>query len=779
MPPKIPLAELGTRNNFICRSCLGQLQKPQAQSWQPRSFFTSAVATARKQSPRTKAAPAKAPVEDESATVRFFQQDESGKLRQFRDQEDFSKAMNHDVELQLQELEGKLKEAGRLMKMIQGNGAKSQTERLKRQYRRHMEQLKDADDFSVSKLTPVKTTNLTPTQTKHVDKLNTLLRRADKEYNRGEIKSRTIAAAWNAYALARVGLAKSWDNVPADVWESMWNIFAADLEDNNNRMAHIYILSKDMNAARIPLGDPQQLLTIEAMFVEGWEKEAIENWKRASSVLGAKAETLNEYWELGIRMCSLNGDLDRAERAFKALSAASSDFNPRILVPFIRACASRDVNHERGWEAYRRLRDLLGDSMAIEDYDEVISCFLSSSQTDYALHVFVDMMFSGAIDVHGKTKLPSAVSNQFFLGKWLKRLIGAGDLDGAQKVLQFMQSKGIMAASVQVNGLIGAWLRSGTAENQEKADDLAWAMIRSRHVFVELRQREAALEWPLRLWQSGKVKENVAGLVFVPRATLETFSLMAENYRSRGLHGRLEQLWVAFKEADISTDAFMMNQLLESYVQNGKGPDALQMYRTMTRDHDLLPDHYTFLTLYKSLPINRMLWLSVSEEQKEADAVVCRELFRDMVGSFWVFEDDNAHEQLARLILHSFRKVEDYVGFIVAFRTLRELFKFAPTDVLTVEMVAETPDLHRDTPRTRKRIVEATMKIQSMLAAQPMAGAEDLENITPERKRDELAAVIEQYYRSKIPATEDEFEEMYDAAAQDLGVYDTLTPSGT
>ncbi len=67
-------------------------------------------------------------------------------------------------------------------------------------------------------------------------------------------------------------------------------------------------------------------------------------------------------------------------------------------------------------------------------------------------------------------------------------------------------------------------------------------------------------------------------LVLVPKANRKTFSIMAENYKARGLHNRPKKLWVAFKEAEIATHAFMMKQLLESYVLNGDPQGAREIY---------------------------------------------------------------------------------------------------------------------------------------------------------------------------------------------------------
>ncbi len=187
-------------------------------------------------------------------------------------------------------------------------------------------------------------------------------------------------------------------------------------------------------------------------------------------------------------------------------------------------------------------------------------------------------MFSGAIDLHGKTKLPAQVANHFFFGKWLKRLIGAHDLDGAYKVVCYSGAASVLAAAIQLNGLLGAWMRTKTASNVEKAEKLGWAMIRSRLMFVDLRRRQEALgQWPIQLRAVGKtcgfpicqegMPPNFLGCPVLPLETVFSHGRQLPEtsaYRSTG--GAMR---VAFKQAEIATDSFMMNQMLESYVQDG------------------------------------------------------------------------------------------------------------------------------------------------------------------------------------------------------------------
>ncbi|OAA63673.1 pentatricopeptide repeat protein [Niveomyces insectorum RCEF 264] len=825
-------------------------------------------------------------------TVRYFDQGDDGKVRLVGDSDGADSISNLNAELkqQLSELESKLRETMALAKTLGKNApVKRRAERLRKRYNMIKEVEREADNIgddvaeaaAAAALVKIDDTGLTVNARRHVKNLNSILRAAVQRLGHTAaaggadsggvgIDTKLITALWSRYGAARAGLAEAWGNVPTAAWTCLWDVLAWDdsatdtsttpTAKNPRRMAHIYYLAKDMQAAGVALTDAQQLLAMEAMFVEGWPADALDNWKRTAATLGTRPATATDYWELGVRMCARHGDLERAERAASRLfsddySTARSGArveeearkgNPRVLFQLIRSAAARDAQ-DTAWTAYQQLRALIDghagstadhEGMTIEDYDEVVSCFLTANQTEAAFAVFVDMMFSGARAVHRPARtagaLPSAVANHFFFGKWLKRLIGAGDLDGAYRVLLFMQARGVMPAAVQVNGLLGAWLRSGTAANQALADAVAWRMIASRQLFVSLRQREAQMEWPLKLHQvaaptrrtsaaddnavdKADGKADADQLTFVPRASLETFALMADNYKNRGRIGQLEDLWAAFRACEMAaTDAFMLNQLLGSYVHEGRVAEAHDLYRRMVHggaadaggsQKPVVPNPHTFLELFRSLAVHRQLWQSLTDEQCTADAALCRKLVADLVkfgpAMFppQVFakgsssstdhskaEQDDAHRRaagvvqaLGRLVLHSFRKAGDYVGLLVCLQALPPLLRgqFDMSESLAIELVAESTDLGRDSPAMRRRIFKASEVVEALLRERHTQRQQQRQQRPPHDGDDslspaaflsaDLAAAVAHVYRLKCTGVPDEaFEAMCDAAVKDM-----------
>ncbi|KOS16935.1 hypothetical protein ESCO_004817 [Escovopsis weberi] len=597
-------------------------------------------------------------------------------------------------------------------------------------------------------------------QRKKIGKLNRVIAKTWSESNKRTGLSRaTVSLIHRAYHSARLGLSHHWGAVPLDVWDYLWNAFATDESRNPSRLSYISALALDMMAAKAALTPKQQLLAIEAVFVNGWEDTAMRNWRRCIGTLGAEAsETFQDFWELGVRMSCRAGDMAQAEQAANKL--LDRRMSPRILMPLICACCEQltPESHEKAWATYRRMRELLGDDMRLTDYDQVIAYFLVANQVENGLYAFVDMMSNGQIDLRKQKTLPSVVANKFFFGKWLKRLIGAGNLAGAHSVVEFMERRGIEGASIQVNGLLGAWLRSGGSDDADRADALAWRMIEARIRFVNDRHAAAAAG-------SGRTRPRppVAGL---PRATLETFYLLAENYRQRSLHAKLSRLWDAFREAELKPDAAMMNPLLESHIVMGQWRDALRLYRTLVDGLGVAPDPYTFSALWKTLEINRLHF--VPDARLSAAAAAARAMFADVVRFRHAFPPDAGIDgQLARKILHTFRRLKDQAGFLLALMALRDLFRFLPSDTLVMELVLNTTKLSWDTPAQRKKLMRAKQELDFALSG---AGQGDRE------RGEALYRFLQKKYWSEFDTRGKDRLAILDAMAKEMGVHDVLAP---
>ncbi|ROV99908.1 hypothetical protein VMCG_06220 [Cytospora schulzeri] len=759
MTPKTALLELATRrSNYICRSCSRTLGIQHQQQRQPNQSFVRFYAG----NPRRHGAPPVIPKsasdnplkepEDKGYTVNYFEKDETGEVRRVsvgEDEDDVEiediRALEASAMAKLEKLDATLESLSQKSQFLETLLARHGPDGAVEAFRKAMESYGDDDELNTSGIPLIaedaKSLYIRKAELDRLNNLialvNTWVKRCAVARKAGKLTRLHISKTWSYFVHLKQALVKGKIiTVPKKAWDTLWELFSLEGPANPARMAQVRDLYNIMTRANAPLSDEQHLLAIEAAFVQGYTSFASEHWKRFAPTLGEKESCAIAFWELGVRLWSQQGDIPRAERASRAAldrATPSTPADSRVLLHLIKAYANQADTAEKGFLLYRRMRELanqLGKPLEIEDYDDIISIFLTTGHTDYAMFAFTDMMYAGTINLYGKTKLPNSVKNRFFFGKWLKRLIGAGDLDGAYKVLVYMQKNGVMAPAVQVNGLIGAWLRSRTADNRKKAVGLAWSMIDTRKAFVELRRRERAAEWPIRLYDGRPNNSDHQGedldYTMVPRATAETFILMAENYRERGLFGQLEELFVAYKESEIAGDALMMNELIAAAVAQGRGDKAQEIYHMMVHEHDILPNADTHAILFKSLPINNLKGRQL-EQVAPAVAVEsraqARALFADMMTSTWVYQEEGWRERhggmlseaQVKLVLHSFRKCGDSVGVIVALECLRDVLRFRITRNVLLEMIAEVEDIDRPSPRTHKVVVRTTMKLQSLV----------------------------------------------------------------
>ncbi|KAI0594461.1 hypothetical protein F4775DRAFT_573845 [Biscogniauxia sp. FL1348] len=761
MPLRNPLFDFGPRN-FVCRSCRSTLQKSSqrplrysSQAAFAQSRQKSTHAPSDEDAERLKTLQTLGLLQDESPklTVNYFEQGRRGRVRRLRNADEFHQSLTdaRDIETGLKELEQQLEQATQLTKALEELGGGERANELRQRFASETDAPdlpSDADNNYLSSQTPPVSSlmahirdpsiRLRQAESMTITQFNSRVKLLAKKIDSGKITARSILGLWKAYAVLRKQVVRYDVTIPPALWDFLWQVMSLDRPDNADRMTHIYYLAKDMQQVGVPLKPDQQVLAIEAIFIDGWKEEAIESHKRFMPTLGANPDVFFDFWQLGLRMQCLMGNVEQAERMIDAILKSPRKGDPRFIMPYIGLCTKSPETLSKAFGAYRQLRKTLGDSMTIEDYDQIIAYFLLTDHVDLALCIFVDMMKSGAIDLYKKSDYPTSIANPFFFGKWVKRLIGIGDPEGAYKVFLFMRSKNVVPHAIHVNGLVGAWYRSGISRNILQGETVAWLMINARLQYVEMRKRSLALPHKVSLRRHGNGW---------PNATLETFCLVAENYQQRGLHTKMEELWRAFREAELAPDSFMMNQLMLSYLHSGKASHILSLFRGLTEKYSIVPDGQVFMSLWKSLTVNRLIHINEDDAKKEAS--VARGMFSDMMKFAAVFEKGGLDVILARRVLHSFRKVHDTIGQLLAYRALRQIFGVLPPEAVVIELLTGSEDLDKAARgRGVNRLIEARARVDHYLKGKHgelveagRLGKDD--RLPPEVVREELNNYVE------------------------------------
>ncbi|KAH6709637.1 hypothetical protein BKA61DRAFT_738629 [Leptodontidium sp. MPI-SDFR-AT-0119] len=566
---------------------------------------------------------------------------------------------------------------------------------------------------------------------------------ADKNY---------LLRVWRAYSLCRNALVGFGRVVPRQTWMRLWNIFQVEGTHNLDRWARLKTLGDDIRKAGVWLQQDQMLLHMEAAFIEGNQDHAISYWKHSS------AHRSSHYWELGARMLAQNGQADEALFAAESClqqSEASNSF--RLLLPIIRAYldANTRTSIKRAWALYIRLRVSYSQYLTMEDYDVIISSFLAANQSDLALGVFTDMMLTGQPSVQDEdstsqyraatgthdnlkslnitleeldwqsprslSKLPPRLNNKFFFGKWLKKLIGDGELEAAKKVLDLMDDRRVQPSAIHLNGLIGAWFREGSEKSRVMAENMAWRMIKARTDFV---QQRSYLDPLIRFVESTDLPSSVS-LSLTPPATIETFCVLISQYRRRQKADRMTDLFEAFQKSGIPPNTAFMNELLLTNRRAHDKKSALETYQIATEEQGVAPDFNTYKVLWGLLKKDVDPLRGPNRPGSSDRYGRCRNLFADMISKLSRSSNETFPEDLYRSIVQTFSLAQDLTGTAVALCALQRRFEAYPDPEtarivvlqlarlgLKNELGVEPARLNTDLSMTRERIATVTSILQ-------------------------------------------------------------------
>lgn len=555
-------------------------------------------------------------------------------------------------------------------------------------------------------------------------------------------------------------------------------------------MAHIKKLGMDMNAAGLQLESPQHLLYIEAQFVEGDRKDSIRRWEAARTALTYNPSTARDYWTLGIRMLANDNQPERAQDATETLiNGLEGESDPRVLIPIIRSWLSSGDSSavQRAWALYVRLKFLLGSKIEMKDYDAIIGNFLEAQQDDLALRIFTDMMITGdpcayhqdSIAVYKRilkevgdlrsfnlstvevswtshepfTRLPRRYRNKYFFGSWIKKLIGDGEVDAAARVANLMSRRGIIPDSKYMNGIVGAWFRSGSSLNYQKAEELAWKMIDARLEFVQSRE-QFALESPLRAIGSLEKPDFIQ--LINPRifslATIETFCILVNYYLRRRRGDRVQDICLAIKAAKIQPNTAFLNDLLSIGTIQNRRQWVWNAYIQLVQRENVSPDHDTFANLWQIMKehVN-------PRSRKSVGFPLPRELFAEMVKWPPSAKRGVISREIYEMIIECFLITDDQVGTAVALRAMQYLFSIYPTKdtsqniILqlaasgtrhTLKPLPRTLDRGRDTQSRAAKLIAALRDLKEKRAAALRKKGVEFDDIDDASKSEELVLLL-------------------------------------
>ncbi|RDL36669.1 uncharacterized protein BP5553_06021 [Venustampulla echinocandica] len=631
---------------------------------------------------------------------------------------------------------------------------------------------------------------------KHINALHTSLLRASGTVDTQNSNFRK--SVWKSYLMCRSALLSAPQKVPFGIWSGLWAVLSGvDPTDYVDRMAHVKYLGDDLQKAGVPMNLEQTLLYIEALLVHGDLDTATEFWERAGTEAGT-SEMFGDYCDLGVKLFCQLGQLDQSLSTAELLLRTTDDPSAyRILLPIIQACLASQTSSavEMAWEMYIRLRVNLGSQMEMSDYDTITLSFLEANQPDLALAAFKDMMltpdmpktldstaiytsFAKTTDSPGLTaikkggldhfdsrtlsSLPSKFNNKYFFGSWMKKLIGEGELDAARKVLDLMSHRRIRPDARHVNGLIGAWIRDGTAKNVALAEDMAWKMINTRLMFVNARSTKYELGGVLRTVESYG-RPDGRSIFLTPSATIETFCILMQQYRRRQQSQALLDLFGTLQKAEIKPNTYFMNELLSMDSKSHRRDWVWKTYRSMTEYGGIHPDFETFTVLWHNL-VQASQGVVRKRQERVEGFPTARQLFAEMMEHRTVLNrGEPVPQELYDSIVLGFSLVEDQAGTAVALKALLQYFNTAPNEgtartiILQLARLGQTNEAGYKTRRlnlrnnaTKERISNVTKifhKFKQDRDEELLRRGVVFQNLSDQEKREEALLVLSDLLR--------------------------------
>lgn len=558
------------------------------------------------------------------------------------------------------------------------------------------------------------------------------------------------AELWKWYLRCKMNLPHFTSQIEQDVWDALW---ASQLQAPECSR-HLKLLAEDILTCGRELQDQQWLIYLDSLKVLGDLDLAIKKWQEARSKGTSLLQRSPNFWRLGAQLHVEANHLSQAESIACEAIEEKQGRSYRALLPVMSAWA-RDPSpqsRQKAWTCYLKVKAALGGELTMDDYDEISSSFLKAQKPDLALAVFKDMMISrekspynsatlyksavgyvnelrassvteeqvNSVSIAALTVLPKKFQNKFFYGKWIKKLIGLGEVDAAGAVVELMYERGVSPDTKHFNGIIGAWFRNENPNAEEKAERMSWAMIEKRIEYVNLRRRMSHEEAETALC---KTPEGVMIPSFVrrmvPRANIETFSILLFQYVKRGAADTAQQLINHLSSAEIAPNAFILNQLLLLWRSKLDAGAVWTCYDRLKRE--VLPDLETFACLWDTAKLH----FEQDRTQKAECFPLPRALFHEMQSWFRHMPHQSQRmivsqfpHDLYELIMRCFSQGRNLYGTLCALHGMKQLFGCYPDDTITTMIMVQISriSLFKRGGRRRKKTGQVTTTTQGAIA---------------------------------------------------------------
>jgi hypothetical protein len=534
---------------------------------------------------------------------------------------------------------------------------------------------------------------------------------------------------WRAYKFAKYADDRSLSYLTRHHWDLLWKIQGMEAFGNDLRASHLEELYSDMVAAGIVPSKSQRTDYLECLFLNGKDEQALQEWETDDAeVEGLRAANSEpKHLELGVRLHAFAGNAARAQEIMGRLFEVSPNEDPKIMLHVLRAYTSSDEgrHHAIAYRIFGEMKDRLGSSMTLKNYDACLIGFLEARNAIYALMVFGDMVRDSRLPTTGSTEhveavlerlhmlyrlgtdisimtniafgaielLPESYHGHLF-GDWMKQAVVQQEPMAAAKVLDMMLERGYTPDAFHFNMLLKALFRTGQSPNILKAENIGWQMIdqaRKAHK-RELSRGSNAIQIDKK--HSARHRENLDANPKIPAADVTTFALIMHHHAKRLQWEHVDYLARQLKEASMPPNDTIMNVLIDNKIRQGAYAKAWSIYKQHTSQPMDEPGTRVFPNGASIRHLWVMLRLALGDPATRDEPTLPspRELLKETV-QWWMLcrsrhdaerfrtgAAGSSHGAITPLILHCFSYTQDLPGALVAMHVLRHKFDIFPRE---------------------------------------------------------------------------------------------------
>lgn len=445
-------------------------------------------------------------------------------------------------------------------------------------------------------------------------------------------------------------------------WELLWALETSTIPSSRSKL-----IGDMMVAADVPMTEAQEIAYIGGLFWNNGKEEAFRRWKE-----GTKSDRASPaYWNIGIRMISLDRQPQMAEHWMDMMLRRLGRTEPKTWIPIILSW-NHIYKPGRAWFAYQKMRHWVKrekETITLSQYDSICMSFLDGGGPAYGLEVYKHMLLDTSsadrintdfyshlseavlaaqdssdtpkdlinLSMDAIMKLPPKVVDKYFYGAWIKNLVRMDRSDLAYTLVRdVMNGRGFQPDSIHLNCIIQGFLEGG---HISMVEDIVDEMVQKRQRLIKAKAALRSKGDPEFVDWSAAASATIPPTtalrpadqrVLPPGptapATIQTFSLLINYHTRRQVMDKVVALSTLMAAVEIPANSYIFNHFFYALLRIHDLPRLAYSFRILLKSKEAKPDLETWHVMWFAM------WRRYTQRWRNYEEFLKpRELFRDMV----------------------------------------------------------------------------------------------------------------------------------------------------